>query len=74
MPDTSWTTRHEINFIKHLGTGKFSKESAAVKECSRSELLLRYLKGAEARTRWDGIDQAEVIRFATACIRTELPN
>lgn len=69
-----WTTANEITFIRHLGTGRWSVDSLAVKECSRVELLTLYLAGARKRDSWDGIDKDKVVQYAEECSRTELAN
>lgn len=73
MPEQpSWTTGMEIKFIKGIGT--FAKESTAVKQCTRAELLTRYIGAANLRSDWTGIDRDKVIGFAEECLRHELPN
>lgn len=55
-------TRNEINFIKGIGLGTWSK-SHRVTNISREELLRRYLESCWRRERWGSIDQAKVIDF-----------
>lgn len=45
-----WTTQSEVTFIRHLGTGKWSVDSLAVKERSKGELLALYVAGPGSGT------------------------
>lgn len=65
---TFWTTKNEIDFIKSIGTGAFSK-SAKVLSRSQIELLEGYIAGAEKRVIWDGVDKKACIGFAKEKIR-----
>lgn len=63
-----WTTKNEIDFIKGIGTGQYSK-SARVSSRSQIELLEGYVAGAKNRTAWDGVDGIACINFAKEKIR-----
>ena len=69
-----WSTANELTFLKHLGTGRWSEKSLAVKERSRGELLALYLAGAQKRDRWDGMDREKVLQYAEECLRVEIAN
>lgn len=56
----NWNTDMEIEFIKGLGKCKFRRSRP---ECSRYELLVRYLKAAKQRTNWGDIRRDMVLRF-----------
>ena len=64
MRNDSWSTRSEIDFLKHLGMAKWSSESSRVMETTREDMLERYLAGANTRHEWNNIDRDEVIEFA----------
>ena len=66
----SWYTHNEINFIKNIGTGKFSSLSARVKEKTRLELLQKYRYAADNRDEWGSVNYEEAIRFAEAEIHS----
>ncbi|WP_419661497.1 uncharacterized protein Dvar_19300 [Desulfosarcina variabilis str. Montpellier] len=72
--DHSWTTKNEINFIKGLGTGKFTNGNATVEQQTRAELLVKYIDAAKLRTNWGAVDQEKAISFAEECLRHELNN
>lgn len=74
MATPMWTTQNEIAFIKHLGKGKWSVDSLAVKEAGRARLLALYLAGAEKRDNWDDIDRDEVLSYVRGCIVDEVRN
>ena len=57
----SWNTKSELNFIHHLGTGKYAVNNMRVKQTSRKEMLKRYLKAALVRDEWGDIDKDVVI-------------
>lgn len=63
-----WTTKNEIDFIKEIGTGQFSKSVRVVSK-SQIELLRGYVAGAKKRVVWDGIDRDACIGFALEKIR-----
>lgn len=60
---SNWqSTRSEIKFLDNIGThGEVPGDPL--------KLLKGYLKGAEARTNWGGIDKEKVIAHAKARIR-----
>ena len=57
-------TEHEINFIKRLGSHNMHNENYSGTQ-NKKELIKGYLKGCEARVRWDKIDKEAVIQYAT---------
>ncbi len=57
--DTSHTTEQELRFIDGLGT-----HAKLANECSRQELLEKYILATELRTAWAGINKVEVVKYA----------
>jgi len=62
----SYTTQHEITWIKGLGTHKLPFGLAG----NQVKLLKLYLSAAHTRVNWkeDGIDREEVLKFARALL------
>ena len=69
--NSSWRTEHELNFIRHLGRNKWSKECGVVRSKTRRQLLQRYLRASSFRDNWEGISRAQVVGFAEQCLEQE---
>jgi hypothetical protein len=64
MPhDSGYGTQSEKRFLNELGNGVHS-ENVRVQQCSRAELLRRYLQAAQERVDWCSMDKAEVLKHA----------
>ena len=57
-----WSTTNEINFIKGLGTGKWSN-NGNVMQMTRRELIRQYYYAALRRSKWGNIRKELVLRF-----------
>ena len=60
LKQTSWTTKDEIEFIKHLG--KWTLKSRQGKITHLQHLYL-YRENAKNRTNWGEIDKSEIFRY-----------
>ena len=56
---TSFSTEHEIEFIRSLGTN--NKEAAKM---PRHQLLRNYITASRKRVNWGAIDRSKAIGFA----------
>lgn len=56
-------TQNEKRFLNELGTGIYS-QTPRVLECSRAEILRRYIQAMTLRTVWGRIDRTEVYLHA----------
>ena len=64
MDNTSFSTQAELNFIKHLSSGKWHDPKKKVSQIKRDESLRRYIKAAEVRERWGDINGTKAIAYA----------
>ena len=62
-------TDYEKNFLKKLGTGKYSAT-----EMSRMNLLINYRDAMPFRVDWGGIDKDEIEKFVDILIYLEIKN
>lgn len=61
-----FSATHEIRFIENIGLNKIG--SLSVME-SRRELIVKYIRAAEKRTDWAGIDKDIVLSTAKKLLR-----
>ena len=52
-------TQSEIRFLNELGNGTYT-QAPQVLECSRAELLRRYIKAMALRIVWGSINKTEI--------------
>lgn len=57
---TSWTTRDEIEFIKHLGKWTLKSRQGKV---SHLQHLYLYRNAAKHRVNWGEIDRQQIYRY-----------
>ena len=63
-----WHTADELQFLKHLGRGRWSRESSRVKEAGREQLLRRYKQACLDRATWDTVDRGAVSEYVDKCL------
>ena len=61
----NWNTGMEIEFLKGMGLCKYRR---ARPDCSRHDLLVRYLKAAKVRKNWGEIQKDLVLDHARSMI------
>ena len=61
----NWTTKNEMDFIRNIGKGVYSNKSNAQMMNKKPIPLLRsYIRAAELRTYWPGMDREKCIEYA----------
>ena len=68
--NTSWNTSHEVEFLKHLGNGKWS-DSGFVRSRGRKEMLKRYLRATQFRDDWGAISRVQAVGYAETLLEQE---
>ena len=64
---SSWKTRDEITYLRNIGNHSIRGRLNAV---SRLKLLAGYIRGADLRTDWNGMDKEEIMEMALALYLT----
>ena len=57
---TSWTTRDEIEFIKHLGKWTLKSRQGKI---SHLQHLYLYANAAQNRVNWEEIDKRQINKY-----------
>jgi len=60
----SWKTKHEIEFLKNLGSNNSHSDHRRRSELSRKELLERYIEAANLRADWGKINKKVALMMA----------
>lgn len=56
-----YTTKNELDFLRDLGTGKYS-DVKRKKNRTRDHILKGYLIGCENRKKWENIDREIILK------------